>query len=220
MKKIAASLVLASAVTGFSASASASESSGLYFVVQGGALSYPSSNLDNYYSALGGGTFTPTTDNGVWGADVGKPVRGIVGLQLGPHYAIEGSAMYFPTVKYNGNDGVNFLTSSSKALASSATLVYIASGDQPGDYVSLLVKVGMAYLRGSSTVNGTGAFNGVPNLPSAFGDGTKVSPTYGIAVSSDMNDYLSLRFDWDSYSTPDTGAGRFNTYMFGVGLKF
>lgn len=219
MKKIAASLILAFAVTGFSATASASESSGLYFVVQGGILSYPSPNLDGYYSALGGGTVTSTTDNGIWGGDVGKPVRGLVGLQLGPHYAIEGSALYFPTTKYAATDGTNAVSTSSKALASSATLDYIASGDQPGDYVSLLVKVGMAYFRGSSTVNVTGAgFAGANRSP--FGSGTKISPTYGIAILSDMNDYLSLRFDWDSYRTPDDGAGRFNTYLFGIGLKF
>lgn len=219
MKKIAASLALATIITGFSGMAIASDDSGLYVVVQGGALAYPSNNLSNYYRAIGGAAFTTTTDDGVWSGDVGKPLRGLVGIQFGPSFAIEASGMYFPTVKYAGNNGTAGISSTSKALASSVTLVSIASGGQPGDYVSLLVKVGVAYLRGTSTVAGTGVFVGQP-ARSTFGNGSVVKPTYGIAILSDMSDSFSLRLDWDSYNTPSSGAGRFNTYMFGIGFKF
>jgi hypothetical protein len=218
MKKILAGLAIATMLSGYSCMASASDSSGLYFAVQGGALSFPSGNLDAYYRGLGGAAFTPTTNNGIWGADGGKPVRGLVGLQFSPSFAIEASGIYFKTVNYNGSNGVDTVSTSSKALVSSVTLVDIASGGQPGDYVSLLVKVGMAYFRGSSTVTGTGSLAG--GTRSAFGNGSAVHPTYGIAILSDMTDSISLRFDWDSYNTPDSGAGRLNTYLFGLGFKF
>jgi opacity protein-like surface antigen len=219
MKKILAGLAVATMLSSFSGIANASDSSGLYFVVQGGALSYPTSSLADYYAGIGTGSLSyPSESGNPFGGGTGRPLRGIVGLQMGPRFAVEASGIYFGKTTFSGFNATDTVTATSRAAGSSLTLVSIASGGQPGDYLSLLVKLGVAYIHSSSTITATGSLAGGTHSP--MGSGSGVDVTYGLGIQSDMTDSLSLRLDWDTYPSAKDGAGRFSTILLGLGYKF
>lgn len=218
MHKSKTGLALAVLLAGAASVANASDSSGLYFAVQGGLLNYDTGALDSYYTARGEAGVGPSNFGYAFstGSFVGYPVRGLVGYQFNSRWAVEAVGLAINKVSYSGSGATSAVSATSRLAGSSVTLVSVTSGGQPGDYLSLLVKVGAAAIRSSSTVNSPSG-----GTLSPLGQGTRIGWTYGIGLLSDVTDNLSLRFDWDSYKTPDNAsATRFSTWMFGAGYKF
>ncbi len=217
MHKSKTGLALAAMLAAASSAANASDSSGLYVAVQGGLLNYDTGSMNSYYAALGETGAGASYGNGFSTGDfVGYPVRGLIGYQFNSRWAVEAGGLAISNVTYSASGAAGSVTAKSKMAGSSVTLVSVTSGGQPGDYLSLLLKLGAAAIRSSSTVNSTLGGNMSP-----LGNGNKIGLTYGVGLLSDVTDNLSLRFDWDSYRTPANASSvRFNTWMFGAGYKF
>ncbi len=218
MHKSKTGLALAAMLAAASSAANASDSSGLYVAVQGGLLNYDTGSMNSYYTALGEtGLGGPSFGNSFSTGDfVGYPVRGLIGYQFNSRWAVEASGLAISNVTYSASGAAGTVTATSKMAGSSVTLVSVTSGGQPGDYLSLLLKLGAAAIRSSSTIVSTSG-----GTMSPLGNGNKIGLTYGVGLLSDVTDNLSLRFDWDSYRTPANASSvRFNTWMFGAGYKF
>ncbi len=218
MYKSKTGLALAALLAGASSVANASDASGLYFAVQGGLLNYDTNAIDSYYTARGDAGLGPSSFGYAFstGSFVGYPARGLVGYQFNARWAVEATGFAINKVSYSGSGATGAVSATSKLAGSSVTLVSVTSGGQPGDYLSLLIKVGASAVRSSSSVTSTSG-----GTMSPLGQGTKIGWTYGIGLLSDVTDNFSLRFDWDSYKTPDNASAvRFNTWMFGAGYKF
>jgi hypothetical protein len=217
MNKTRTGFALAALLAGAPIMACASDSSGLYAVVEGGLLNYDTGAMNAYYGALAGPTFTSTSYGYSFGSNfVGYPVRGLVGYQFNSRWAVEAGGIFFSKITYSGASATGSVTATSRAGGSSFTVVSIASGGQPGDYVSLLVKLGASAIHSASTVNST--FGGTM---SPLGQGDKVGITYGLGILSDVTDSFSFRFDWDSYLMPPNASNtRINTWLIGAGYKF
>lgn len=221
MNKSKTGLALAALFTAVPFAASASDSSGPYVVAQVGLLNYDTNNLAQSYVNLSGvPVFKSNVSNGYnFGTSgfVGYPVKGILGYQFNARWAVEISALAINKVAFSYTDVAGkTVSATSRASGASGTLVAIASGGQPGDYLSLLVKVGASVIRSTSTINSP--YGGTM---SPLGDGNKVGLTYGVALTSDVTDNFGFRFDWDSYRAPANAAGsRFSTWLFGAWLKY
>ncbi len=222
MNRTRAGLALAALLAGAPMIASGSDGSGPYIVVEGGVLSYDTSALLNYYGFQSG--FIPYwADSLSWGYQVGSsgfvgyPVKGIIGYQFNSRWAVEASALAVNKVAFTfTNVAGQTVSATSRATGASGTLVAIASGGQPGDYLSLFVKGGASIIHSTSTINSP--YGGTL---SPLGQGNKIGITYGIALVSDVTENFGFRFDWDSYRLPaNASGGRFNTWLFGAWLKY
>lgn len=212
------------ALCGFSSAAFASDAN-VYVAVQGGALMYSNQELANNYgqvAAMSAATFTPTASGDAFGAGTGHPGRALIGLQFNSKFAVEVAGINFGTTTYSGFTGTasaptGAITATSKAIGSSINLVSVNGGSQPGDYVALLVKVGLAAVRSTSTVTATGPLATATKTP--FGSGRTVGLTFGLGIQSDISENFAVRLDWDSYVPPSDSSGRFNTLVLGLNLK-
>ena len=212
MSTVKSCLAVAMVLAGISGMAQA-DNKNLYVAVQGGVADYPSGSLGAYYGVA---NTTPSKDYA--GPNTGYMSRATVGLFINPSFAIEATGISIPRVYFTGsNAGGATVNITSRAFGSSLSLVSVNSGNQQGDYVSLLVKLGVSLIRSTSTLTCAGVV--VACTQSPLGNGTQFGLTFGIGVQSEITQNLALRVDWDSYLPPSGSPDRFSTLLLGFSYK-
>lgn len=217
-------LLIAVVLSGLANTANAGDG-GIYIAAQGGGLMYSNSQLDSDYMARAAGigaTFTPTSNGDAFGSGTGHPARALIGLQFNSKFAVEVAGINFGTTSYTGITGPGIaptgtVTATSKTIGSSLNLVSVNTGGQPGDYVTLLVKLGVAALRSTSSIAVSGTMPVLTKTP--LGSGRTVGLTFGLGIQSEISSLFAVRLDWDSYVPPSDSTGRFHTIVLGLSMK-